>query len=91
MEADYAEIAVVMGVFGSMLSMLGMGLLIAYYGSSKTRNVGFLFLIIGVGLGYYLTTIGDAVELHNSFIAFLGGMLGGILGIVLFLFAIIKS
>jgi len=91
MEADYAEIAVVMGIFGFMLSMLGMGLLIAYYGSSKTRNVGFLFLIIGFGSAYYLTTIGDAVELHNSLIAFLGGMLGGILGIVIFLFAIIKS
>tara|TARA_B100000686_G_scaffold226399_2_gene233620 strand:- start:6776 stop:7051 length:276 start_codon:yes stop_codon:yes gene_type:complete len=91
MEAEYAEIAVTMGVVGMMISMLGMGLLIAYYGSSKTRNVGFLFLIIGLGLGYYLTTTGDAVEIHNSLLAFIGGMLGGIVGIIAFLVAIIKS
>ena len=91
MEAEYAEIAVTMGIVGMMISMLGMGLLIAYYGSSKTRNVGFLFLIVGFALGYYLTTTGDAVEVHNSLLAFIGGMLGGIIGIVAFLVAIIKS
>ena len=91
MEAEYAEIAVTMGIVGMMISMLGMGLLIAYYGSSKTRNVGFLFLIVGIGLGYYLTTTGDAVEIHNSLLAFIGGMLGGIVGIIAFLVAIIKS
>ena len=91
MNAEYAEIAVIMGITGVMLSMLGMGLLIAYYGSSKTRNVGFLFLLLGLLLGYYLTTTGDTVELHNSLLAFIGGMLGGILGIVAFLVAIIKS
>jgi hypothetical protein len=91
MEAEYAEIAVTMGIVGMMISMLGMGLLIAYYGSSKTRNVGFLFLIVGLGLGYYLTTTGDAVEIHNSLLAFIGGMLGGIVGIIAFLVAIIKS
>jgi hypothetical protein len=91
MNAEYAEIAVIMGITGTMLSMLGMGLLIAYYGSSKTRNVGFLFLLLGLLLGYYLTTTGDTVELHNSLLAFVGGMLGGILGIIAFLVAIIKS
>ena len=91
MEAEYAEIAVTMGIVGIMISMIGMGLLIAYYGSSKTRNVGFLFLVVGLGLGYYLTTTGDAVEVHNSLLAFIGGMLGGIIGIIAFLVAIIKS
>ena len=91
MEAEYAEIAVTLGIVGMMISMLGMGLLIAYYGSSKTRNVGFLFLVVGLGLGYYLTTTGDAVEVHNSLLAFIGGMLGGIIGIIAFLVAIIKS
>ena len=91
MEAEYADIAIIMGITGAMLSMLGMGLLIAYYGSSKTRNAGFLFLILGLGLGYYLTTTGDDVELHNSLLAFIGGMLGGMLGIIAFLVAIIKS
>ena len=91
MEAEYADIAIIMGITGAMLSMLGMGLLIAYYGSSKTRNVGSLFLILGLLLGYYLTTTGDTVELHNSLLAFVGGMLGGVLGIIAFLVAIIKS
>ena len=91
MDVEYAEIAIIMGITGVMLSMLGMGLLIAYYGSSKTRNVGFLFLLLGLLLGYYLTTTGDTVELHNSLLAFVGGMLGGILGIIAFLVAIIKS
>ena len=44
------DIVISMGLVGVMLSMFGMGLLIAYYGSSKTRNVGFGFLIVGVGL-----------------------------------------
>ena len=85
------DIVISMGLVGAMLSMLGMGLLIAYYGSSKTRNVGFLFLFFGLALGYYLTTTGDAVEVHNSLLAFIGGMLGGIIGIIAFLVAIIKS
>ena len=69
MDAEYAEIAVIMSITGTMLSMLGMGLLIAYYGSSQTRNVGFLFLILGLAFGYYLSTTGDTVELHNSLLS----------------------
>ena len=92
MEANMMEIIIAMFIVGAELSMLSMGLLIAYYGSSKTRNVGFLFLLVAVGLCYYLiTTTSDAVELHNSLLAFIGGMLGGILGIIAFLVAIIKS
>ena len=44
------ELIISMGLVGVMLSMLFMGLLIAYYGSSKTRNVGFVFLVVGAGL-----------------------------------------
>ena len=91
MEAEYAEIATTMVVVGSMIAMLGMGLLIGYYGSSKTRNAGFVFLFIGILLGYYLSTIGDSVELHNALLSFIGGMVGGILGVIVFLVAIIKS
>jgi len=91
MEAEYAEIATTMVVVGSMIAMLGMGLLIAYYGSSKTRNAGFVFLFISILLGYYLSTIGDSVELHNALLSFIGGMVGGILGVIVFLVAIIKS
>jgi len=86
------DIVISMGLTGAMLAMLGMGLLISYYGSSKTRNVGLFFLVIGIGLAYYITSIDDStVHFGNAFIAFIGGMLGGIIGIVVFLIAIIKS
>ena len=49
------DLIISMGLVGAMISMLGMGLLIAYYGSSKTRNVGFLFLVIGAAIAYYIT------------------------------------
>ena len=90
--ADTTEIAISMLIMGSALSMLLMGLLVSYYGSSKTRNVGFLFLIIGAALAYYVTSMAyDNVVFMNSMLAFIGGMLGGIIGIVIFLVAIIKS
>ncbi len=87
------EIVISMGFVGLMLSMLGMGLLIAYYGSSKTRNVGFLFLVIGIGLAYYLTMMDsyENIEFWNGMLAFIGGIIGGIIGIIIFLIAIIKS
>ena len=89
------ELIISMGLVGVMLSMLFMGLLIAYYGSSKTRNVGFAFLIVGAGLAYYLAEIGmDAYPnqlFMNGMLAFVGGMIGGIIGIIVFLIAIIKS
>ncbi len=92
--ADTSEIAISMLILGTALSMLLMGLLISYYGSSKTRNVGVVFLILGAGLVYYVTSIStayDSVIFINSILAFIGGMLGGIIGIVIFLVAIIKS
>jgi len=90
--ADTTEIAISMLIMGSALSMLLMGLLISYYGSSKTRNVGVLFLIIGAALAYYVTfeAYHDVVFME-SMLAFIGGMLGGIIGIIIFLVAIIKS
>ena len=87
-----------MGLVGVMLSMLGMGLLIAYYGSSKTRNVGFGFLLLGVIIAYYLVEMPSNhpidtkdVVFMNGMLAFVGGMIGGIIGIIVFLVAIIKS
>ena len=89
------ELIISMGLVGIMLSMLGMGLLIAYYGSSKTRNVGFIFLVIGAGLAYYLAEMGMDAYSNESFmngmLSFIGGIVGGIIGIVVFLIAIIKS
>jgi len=86
------DIIISMGLVGAMLSMIGMGLLIAYYGSSKTRNVGIVFLLIGVGLAYYLIEMDTSdVAFWNGMLAFVGGMVGGIIGIIVFLVAIIKS
>ena len=90
--AETSEIAISMLIVGTALSMLLMGMLISYYGSSKTRSVGFVFLIIGAALAYYVTSMAYAdVVFMNSILAFIGGMLGGIIGIVIFLVAIIKS
>ena len=86
------ELVISMGLVGVVISMLGMGLLIAYYGSSKTRNVGFLFLVVGAALAYYLVEMDASdVVFMNGMLAFLGGMIGGIIGIIVFLVAIIKS
>ena len=90
--AETSEIAISMLIVGAALSMLLMGMLISYYGSSKTRSVGFVFLIIGAALAYYVTSMAyDDVVFMNSILAFIGGMLGGIIGIIVFLVAIIKS
>ena len=90
--AETSDIAISMLMVGASLSMLLMGLLISYYGSSKTRNVGLIFLIVGAALIYYVTTMAyDTVVFMNSILAFMGGMVGGIIGIVIFLVAIIKS
>ena len=86
------DIVISMGLVGVMLSMFGMGLLIAYYGSSKTRNVGVGFLLVGIGLAYYLVEMDTSdVAFCNGMLAFVGGMIGGIIGIIVFLVAIIKS
>ena len=87
------DLIISMGLVGAMISMLWMGLLITYYGSSKTRNVGFLFLVIGAAISYYITlpdTYAD-IAFWNSMLAFIGGMVGGIIGIIIFLVEIIKS
>ena len=90
--AETSEIAISMLIVGAALSMLLMGMLISYYGSSKTRSVGFVFLIIGAALAYYVTSMAyDDVVFMNSILAFIGGMLGGIIGIIIFLVAIIRS
>ena len=53
MDASLQDIAVSMGLTGVMLSMLLMGLLITYYGSTKTRTAGFGFLVVGAALAYF--------------------------------------
>ena len=87
------DLVISMSLVGAMISMLGMGLLIAYYGSSKTRNVGFVFLVVGAAIAYFITLPEnyEDISFWNSILAFIGGMVGGIIGIIIFLVAIIKS
>ena len=66
--AETSDIAISMLMVGASLSMLLMGLLISYYGSSKTRNVGLIFLIVGAALIYYVTTMAyDTVGIHEFY------------------------
>ena len=85
-----------MGSVGFMLSMFFMGLLISYYGSSKTITVGFVFLIVGAVVAFVISPNPGMdyftdVSFMNGMLAFVGGMIGGIIGIIVFLVAIIKS
>ena len=51
-----------------------------------------VFLLLGVAAAYYLVEFDASdVAFWNGVLAFLGGMAGGIIGIIVFLAAIIKS
>ena len=82
---------------GFAIVMLGMGALVAYYGSKKTRNAGFAFIFIGVIAFWYWNAqslAGEAwagVAMMDSLLAVAGGFAGAIVGVAIFLYAIIKS
>ncbi len=81
----------------SLVAFFG-GILIAKFGSGKSRVMGIVVTIIGVlaaGLWYYQSYMGDmpwrSVEMWNTIAAVLGGIIGAIVGLGLFLIAIMKS
>jgi hypothetical protein len=82
---------------GFAVVMLGMGALVAYYGSKKTRNAGFAFIFIGAIAFWYWNAqslAGEAwagVAMMDSLLAVAGGFAGAIVGVIIFLVAIIKS
>ena len=82
---------------GFAIVMLGMGALVAYYGSKKTRNAGFAFILIGAVDFWYWnmqSIAGGAwagVAMMDSLLAVAGGLAGAIVGVIIFLVAIIKS
>ena len=89
-------LALTMFTVGFAIVMLGMGALVAYYGSKKTRNAGFAFILIGaVATWYWYTQHSDGawaeVAMLDSLLAVAGGFAGAIVGVILFLVAIIKS
>ena len=90
-------LALTMFTVGFAIVMFGMGALVAYYGSNKTRNAGFVFILIGVVAAWYWNTqyvAGEAwagVAMLDSLLAVAGGFAGAIVGVIIFLVAIIKS
>ena len=90
-------LALTLFTVGFAIVMLGMGALVAYYGSKKTRNAGFAFILIGVIDFWYWnmqSVTGGAwaeVAMLDSLLAVAGGFAGAIVGVIIFLIAIIKS
>ena len=94
-----AEMTLALTLFtvGFAIVLLGMGALVAYYGSKKTRNAGFGFILFGLLATYgwyYMTYVDGAwigVGMPDALLAIAGGFAGAIMGVVIFLVAIIKS
>ena len=90
-------LALTLFTVGFAVVMLGMGALVAYYGSKKTRNAGFAFILIGAVDFWYWnmqSVAGGAwagVAMMDSLLAVAGGFAGAIVGVIIFLVAIIKS
>ena len=90
-------LALALFTVGFAVVMLGMGALVAYYGSKKTRNAGFAFILIGAVDFWYWnmqSVAGGAwagVAMLDSLLAVAGGFAGAIVGVIIFLVAIIKS
>jgi len=90
-------LALTLFTVGFAIVMLGMGALVAYYGSKKTRNAGFAFILIGVIDFWYwnMQSVTDGawaeVAMLDSLLAVAGGFAGAIVGVIIFLIAIIKS
>ena len=90
-------LALTLFTVGFAIVMLGMGALVAYYGSKKTRNAGFAFILIGAVAFWFWKThsvtggyMAD-VTMLDSLLAVAGGFAGAIVGVIIFLIAIIKS
>ena len=90
-------LALTLFTVGFAIVMLGMGALVPYYGSKKTRNAGFAFILIGVIDFWYWNMQSvrggawDGVAMLDSLLAVAGGFAGAIVGVIIFLYAIIKS
>ena len=79
-------------------TFIGMGGLISYFGSKKTRMVGGVFSLLGLLMAlvwYLMTYTGEetwrSVDMFNNIFAVVGVGAGIFAGIALFLVAIIKS
>ncbi len=75
------------------LCSLGIGVVTAKFGSGVSRKIGVITAIIGIifiGI-FYAVADGPVEVLQFTIVSGLGAMLGGILGLGIFLVAIMKS
>lgn len=81
------------------LSLLVLGILTAYFGSGKSRTVGILLLVFGIVVGG-ATIYGSEAYLHVGFYEnvvvatifyVLAGIIGALIGLLVFLGAIMKT
>jgi hypothetical protein len=90
-------LALTLFTVGFAIVLLGMGALVAYYGSKKTRNAGFGFILLGAVATWYWNSqslaggVWAEVAMMDSMLAVAGGFAGAIVGVIIFLVAIIKS
>lgn len=91
---DFYVIAI---VAFSIVAFFG-GILMTKFGSGKSKVMGIVVMILGIlaaGLWYLQTYKGDetwrSVEMANAIFAVIGGIIGAIVGLGLFLIAIMKS
>lgn len=81
------------------LSLLVLGILTAYFGSGKSRTVGVLLLVGGIVVGA-VTIFSSEYYLHVGFVQnvivatifyVLAGIIGAVIGLLVFLGAIMKT
>ncbi len=81
------------------LSLIIFGILTAYFGSNKSRMVGVILFIVGIIFGLF-TIFGSYDIFHVSFIAqvlepaifyIIAAIIGVIIGLLIFLGAIMKT
>jgi len=83
------------------LFMLLAGIFTAYFGSGKSRMIGVALLVIGLVVGVLWVIMGlDSVDIidvnlskviWDAFLYILGGVIGALIAIGVFLVAIMKS
>lgn len=84
-------------VVGMAITSFGMGGLVAWYGTKKTRKAGIGFMVFGLlltVLWYYMTYTDGGwreVDMARTLVANVTAWIGAVLGLVTFLVAIIKS
>jgi len=84
-------------IVGMAITFFGMGALVAWYGTRKTRTAGIGFMVFGLlltALWYYMTYMDEAwrgVDMARTLAANVAAWVGAVLGLATFLIAIIKS